>query len=227
MVEICLKIEEGIDRKDLSRLRNRFLSVNRDRLLRANLTQSTRQQFVLRLIPLLLHVNHPLLPGYVSGTTPAGLSAYEPSPELLQEAQSLARSFVYKPARGYQVVQPLHGLFLMGSLGSVAYAEHSDMDFWLCHSADLTSRELQELRKKCDLLQEWAASFGAKIYLFLIEPEQFSRGSGDERQLSLDDCGTTQHYLLLDEFYRTAIWLAGRTPLWWWVPVEEEYRYAE
>ncbi|MDY0251072.1 MAG: class I adenylate cyclase [Pseudomonas sp.] len=227
MVEICLDIEDGIDRKDLSRLRNRFLSVNRDRLLRANLTQSTRQQFVLRLMPLLLHVNHPLLPGYVSGTTPSGLSAYEPSAELIQDAQSLARSFVYKPPRGYQVVQSLHGLFLMGSLGSVAYAENSDMDFWLCHSADLTVRELQALRKKCDLLQEWAASLGAKIYLFLIEPQQFAHGSGDEKQLSLDDCGTTQHYLLLDEFYRTAIWLAGRTPLWWWVPAHEEYRYAE
>ena len=23
---------------------------------------------------------------------------------------------------------------------------------------------------------------------------------------------------VLDEFYRTAIWLAGRTPLWWLVP---------
>ncbi len=227
MVEICLDIDDGIDRKDLSRLRQRFLSVNNDRLLRANLKQSTRQQFVLRLIPLLLHVNHPLLPGYVSGTTPAGLSAYEPSAELIQDAQSLARSFIYKPPRGYQVVQPLHGLFLMGSLGSVAYAENSDMDFWLCHSAELTARQLQELRKKCDLLQEWAASLGAKIYLFLIEPQQFAQGSGDEKQLSLDDCGTTQHYLLLDEFYRTAIWLAGRTPLWWWVPVHEEHRYAE
>lgn len=227
MVEICLKIDEGIDRKDLSRLRNRFLSVNRDRLLRANLKQSTRQQFVLRLIPLLLHVNHPLLPGYVSGATPAGLSCYEPSAELIQDAQSLARSFVYKPPRGYQAVQPLHGLFLMGSLGSVAYAENSDMDFWLCHSAELTPRQLQELRKKCDLIQDWAASLGAQIYLFLIEPHQFAQGSDDEKQLSLDDCGTTQHYLLLDEFYRTAIWLAGRTPLWWWVPVEEEHRYAE
>ena len=194
MVEICLKIDEGIDRKDLSRLRNRFLSVNRDRLLRANLKQSTRQQFVLRLIPLLLHVNHPLLPGYVSGATPAGLSCYEPSAELIQDAQSLARSFVYKPPRGYQAVQPLHGLFLMGSLGSVAYAENSDMDFWLCHSAELTPRQLQELRKKCDLIQDWAASLGAQIYLFLIEPHQFAQGSDDEKQLSLDDCGTTQHY---------------------------------
>ncbi|MGH8333632.1 MAG: class I adenylate cyclase, partial [Pseudomonas fluorescens] len=35
----------------------------------------------------------------------------------------------------------------------------------------------------------------------------------------------TQHYLLLDEFYRTAIWLAGRTPIWWLVPVYEEASY--
>lgn len=48
-----------------------------------------------------------------------------------------------------------------------------------------------------------------------------------DTQLSSDDCGTTQHYLLLDEFYRTAIWLAGRTPIWWLVPVYEESRYAE
>ena len=32
---------------------------------------------------------------------------------------------------------------------------------------------------------------------------------------------------MLDEFYRTGIWLAGRTPLWWWVPVHEAHRYAE
>lgn len=227
MVEICLNIDEGIDRKDLNRLRDRFLKLNHDRLQRAHLSQSARQQLVLRLMPLLLHVNHPLLPGYVSSSTPAGLSAYQPSAELLQEGQSLARSFVYKPPRGYQVAQPLHGLFLMGSLGSVAYADNSDMDFWLCHSAELTARELQELRQKCDLLQEWAATLGAKIYLFLIEPQQFSQGVVEQHQLSLDDCGTTQHYLLLDEFYRTAIWLAGRTPLWWWVPADEEYRYAE
>ncbi|MDI9730628.1 hypothetical protein, partial [Stutzerimonas stutzeri] len=42
-----------------------------------------------------------------------------------------------------------------------------------------------------------------------------------------DDCGTTQHYLLLDEFYRTALWLGGRTPLWWLVPDYEEHRYDD
>lgn len=227
MVDIRLEIDEGIDRQDLTRLRKRFLAVNHDRLQRAHLVMSSRQQLVLRLLPLLLHVNHPLLPGYVSSTTPAGLSNFVPEPDLVQEAQSFARSFTYKAPRGYRVEQPLHALFLMGSLGSVAYAEDSDMDFWLCHGADLTPAQLAELRKKCDLLQEWAATLGAQIYLFLIEPEQFASGQDNDRQLSLDDCGTTQHYLLLDEFYRTALWLAGRIPIWWLVPVYEEHRYAQ
>lgn len=227
MVEIRLNIDEGIDRKDLKALRERFLSVNHDRLQRANLILSTRQQTVLRLLPLLLHVNHPLLPGYVSNATPAGISGYKPSRYLVQEAQSLARSFSYKSPRGSDVDFPLHGLFLMGSLGSIAHCENSDMDVWLCHSSDLTQQQRQELRQKCDLLSRWAETLGATVTLFLVEPEQFSQGQVNDGQLSIDDCGGTQHYLLLDEFYRTAIWLAGRTLLWWYVPESEEHRYAE
>ena len=63
---IHLDIDEGIDRKELARLRGRFLSLNQTRLQRASSALSTRQQLVLRLLPLLFHVNHPLLPGYVS-----------------------------------------------------------------------------------------------------------------------------------------------------------------
>ncbi|WP_205341155.1 class I adenylate cyclase [Denitrificimonas caeni] len=227
MGDIRLDIDKGIDRQDLSRLRERFLNVNHDRLQRANLVLTQHQQSVLRLLPLLLHINDPQLPGYISDSTPAGFSAYQPSVDLIKEAQVFVPSFVYKTVRGAQAAHSLYALFLMGSLGSVAYAEDSDMDFWLCHSADLTPIELQELRDKCDVLQEWAAGLGAKIYFFLIEPEQFSRGQTPDGQLTLDDCGATQHYLLLDEFYRTALWLAGRTPLWWFVPVAEEHRYQE
>ncbi|MDR9426475.1 MAG: class I adenylate cyclase, partial [Marinobacter sp.] len=39
--------------------------------------------------------------------------------------------------------------------------------------------------------------------------------------------GSAQHYLLLDEFYRTSIHLAGQYPLWWLVPVDSEHRYDE
>ncbi|MDH0745896.1 class I adenylate cyclase [Pseudomonas sp. GD03842] len=223
--EIRPDLDEGIDRKVLSQLRNRFLTLNAGRLSRAIEGLSTRQQSVLALLPLFFHVNHPLLPGYVSGATPAGVSHYEPDPSTLAEAQRLTRSFSYKPRRG-NPPQPIHGIFLMGSLGTLAQADQSDMDVWICHDSLLSADEVAELRRKCQALEAWAATMGAEAHFFLIDPERFVQGERDA-QLSGEDCGTTQHYLLLDEFYRTAIWLAGRTPIWWLVPVYEESRYAE
>ncbi|KAF0862229.1 class I adenylate cyclase [Pseudomonas sp. LD120] len=221
--EIRPDLDEGIDRKVLSQLRARFLTLNQGRMARAMEGLSARQQLVLNLLPLFFHVNHPLLPGYVSGATPAGLSNYEPDSQALTEAQRLTRSFSYKARRG-NPPRPIHGLFLMGSLGTLAQADQSDMDVWVCHAPDLSENELAELQKKCQLLETWAAGQGAEAHFFLIDPSRFVLGERDT-QLSSDDCGTTQHYLLLDEFYRTAIWLAGRTPLWWLVPVYEESRY--
>jgi len=222
--EIRPDLDEGIDRKVLSQLRARFLKLNEGRMARAMEGLSTRQQTVLALLPLFFHVNHPLLPGYVSSSTPAGLSNYEPDANTLAEAQRLTRSFSYKPRHGSNPPRPIHGLFLMGSLGTLAQADQSDMDVWVCHATDLGENELNELRKKCQLLEVWAASQGAEAHFFLIDAARFVRGERDT-QLSSEDCGTSQHYLLLDEFYRTAIWLAGRTPIWWLVPVYEEASY--
>lgn len=218
-------LEEGIDRKVLATLRTRFLTVNASRLERTSLAMSTRQQLVLTLLPLLFHVNHPSLPGYASGLTPAGLCGYEPDAETLADAQRLTRSFAYKPLRG-RPLQPILGLFLMGSLGTMAQDERSDLDVWVCHDPALLPEQLAELRRKCDLLTAWAASQGSEANFFLVDPVAFAQG-GRSGKLSGDDCGTTQHFLLLDEFYRTAIWLGGRTPLWWLVPEYEEHRYAE
>ena len=222
--EIRPDLGEGIDRKVLSQLRARFLKLNEGRLGRALEGLSTRQQSVLTLLPLFFHVTHPLLPGYVSGSTPAGLSNYEPDANALAEAQRLTRSFSYKPRHGSNPPRPIHGLFLMGSLGTLAQADQSDMDVWVCHAPDIGESELSELSKKCQLLETWAASQGAEAHFFLIDPARFVRGERDS-QLSSENCGSTQHYLLLDEFYRTAIWLAGRTPIWWLVPVYEETAY--
>ncbi|MCJ0974709.1 class I adenylate cyclase [Pseudomonas sp. PS1] len=221
--EIRPVLEEGIDRKELAALRARFLAVNSGRLERARLGMSARQQAVLRLLPLLFHVNHPILPGYVSGTTPAGVSGYEPDPDTLAEAQRLSRSFTYRAVRG-KPAQPIHGLFLMGSLGTVAQDEHSDLDVWVCHAPGLAESQLDELARKCAQLETWAEAQGCEAHFFLIDPDRFTQGARDAK-LTSDDCGTTQHYLLLDEFYRTAIWLGGRTPLWWLVPDYEEHRY--
>ena len=220
--EIRLILEDGIDRKVLADLRTRFLTINQGRLERALGTMPARQQPVLRLLPLLFHINHPIMPGYISGV-PAGLDEYEPDAETLAEAQRLSRSFSYKPQRGRQP-QPIQSLFLMGSSGTIAQEEQSDLDVWVCHDPHLSPEQLDTLRRKCAALKAWAATLGCEAHFFLIDPERFVHCQREAR-LTSEDCGTTQHYLLLDEFYRTAIWLGGRTPLWWLVPDYEEHRY--
>ncbi|WP_312933549.1 class I adenylate cyclase [Pseudomonas sp.] len=221
--EIRPDLDQGIDRTVLNTLRARFLQLSRGRLTRAREALSSRQQQVLTLLPLLLHVNHPLMPGYISSVTPAGICGYEPDFATLAEAKRLTRAFSYKSPRA-EAMRALTGLYLIGSLGTLAHAEQSDMDLWVCHRAGLSIDALDELRRKCQLLESWAATLGADAHLFLIDGEGFAKGERDG-QLGSDDCGTTQHYLLLDEFYRTAIWLAGQTPLWWLVPVYEEGNY--
>ena len=213
------------DRRGIELLRQRFLALNAGRLERAHQLLSTRQQRVLHLLPLLFHVNHPGLPGYVATSTPAGLCNYEPSPAALNEARQLARSFRYWALPQNQIA-PLHGLFLMGSLGTLAQTEGSDMDLWLCHDPALDEAAVELLRRKARAVEHWAASQGAELHVFLIDPERFASGRRDA-ELSGEDCGSSQHYLLLDEFFRTALWLGGRTPTWWLVPAEQEDRYPE
>src|SRR5690606_10652072 len=50
---------------------------------------------------------------------------------------------------------------------------------------------------------------------------------GQRAGVSTEDCGSSQHYLLLDEFYRTALLIAGRIPLWWLIPPREELEYED
>ena len=51
---------------DLDQIRRRFLALNDKRLALALAELRPQQQDFPRLLPLLFHVNHPLLPGYVS-----------------------------------------------------------------------------------------------------------------------------------------------------------------
>ncbi|MFT5578029.1 MAG: adenylate cyclase class 1 [Paraglaciecola psychrophila] len=219
--ETASSIDQGVDRKVLNAIRKRFLAVNGGRLARAQSAMSPRQQTVLDLLPLLFHVNHPILPGYVNAQTPCGIAHYQPSKAEIQRAQGLARSFTYhRQAKASSLIE---GLFLMGSSGTVAQSNHSDLDIWLCHRDHLSSAEHQLLQLKCDHISQWAMGRQLEVHFFLMEGEKFRRG--ERESLSTEDCGSAQHILLLDEFYRTSLLLAGKIPIWWLVPPEEDHDY--
>ena len=214
-------LDDGIDRKALKLIKQRFLQVNAARMARTKSALDVRQQIFLELLPLLFHVNHPMLPGYISHQTPAGLSEYTPSKIDLDRAQRLARSFVYH--REPNLRRRIHGLFLMGSCGTIAQSESSDFDVWVCHPDDLEPDEVQLLRNKCEDIVKWATTLGLEVHFFLMEPEKFRLG--EREGVSSEDCGSTQHYLLLDEFYRTGLLIAGRVPIWWLIPPDQEQQY--
>jgi len=194
--EIAPDINDGIDRKTLKTLKQRFLQVNNGRRDRMLSTLSVRHQQFVQALPLLLHLNHPALPGYITGGTPCGIKGYTPEQEHLRAARALARSFHYRKSRS--VLKEILGVYLMGSTGTIAHSDKSDMDFWVCYDPAMNPIALGELRKKLDAITQWAEEIHLEAYFFLMDPEQFK--TGQRKGLSGEDCGSTQHFLLLDEF---------------------------
>ncbi len=213
---------EEISRKDLNSILRRFLHLHRLRRQRLQALLTPRQCDCLQILPLLFHHNTPSLPGYLDADTPSGISDYFPNKTVLQAAKRLVKSFRY--TRLKRADSPLQAMFLMGSVGSIAYSRHSDLDVWLCHRPGLDSESLARLQDKCHRVEAWAAEEGLEVHFFLIDPERFRQGQN--LPLSKESAGSTQHYLLLEEFYRTAVHLAGRKLLWWLVPPDQEANYS-
>ncbi|QSP95879.1 class I adenylate cyclase [Marinobacter salinisoli] len=221
---ITLDFDEGIDRKTLRRLRDRFLALNAQRWERARSSLTYRQQIVLEILPLVFHVNHPSLPGYLDRDCPFGLSGYQPSSDTLNAARRLARTFSLRDEGKRK--PDLDALFLMGSPGSLGHSVASDLDVWLCHRADLSERGVVCLERKAEQLSRWAASLGVELHVFVFSADDWRAGR-QRAEVKGENCGSAQHYLLLDEFYRTAIHLGGKYPMWWLIPPEQEARYDD
>ncbi len=182
-----------------------------------------RQRSFLDLLALLFHYNLPLLPGFISTTTPSGIQDYMPDGAALRAAQLHSKNFQL-PVKDIQTF-PIEGLYLMGSVGSIAFSKNSDIDIWLCHQSDLSEEQLIELQKKATAIESWATSLGLEVHFFLMDSKRFLLG--EDAPLSSESSGKTQHYLLLEEFYRTAIYIAGKSPAWWLIPPHEEQHYSK
>lgn len=199
------------------------MALNKDRLHRVQDCLEARQSGFIELLPLMFHINHPMLPGYLSNKTPCGVSDYAPGKRCIQAARALAKSFSYQ--RRAQAVHSIHAIYLMGSTGTIAYSKSSDFDIWICHRPGVPESDLAALREKADGIQSWAESLGLEVHFFLMDDVSFRENA--PRQVSNESAGSCQHHLLLDEFYRTGLLVAGRFPVWWLVPVGYENQYED
>ncbi|MDH5183650.1 MAG: class I adenylate cyclase [Gammaproteobacteria bacterium] len=213
---------EWFEDVDFRRLKLRFLDVNKNRLQRVQSTFKPQKQTFLHLLPLMFQVNHPSLPGYVSSRCPCGISNYRPDKQVLDDAQTLIRGFT--PPRG-ALREDIHALYLMGSAGTIAFSEKSDLDIWICHDPELDEEPQQLLLQKARDLEKWGESLGLEVHFFLVNADTFRCGNVED--LSAESSGSAQHVLLLEEFYRTSILLEGRYPVWWLIPPQIESLYDD
>lgn len=214
---------EEISKKDLRTIIHRFKNLHQLQRQKIQNFLQPRQQAFLNLLPLLFHQNLPLLPGFISSETPAGISDYSPSQQTLKDAAHFSKNFNFKNRA--LPTYPIWGLFLMGSVSSIAFSKTSDMDIWLCHQSELSRQQLDDLQRKANAIEAWAATLNLEVHFFLIDSDKFK--DGQDTPISTESSGTTQHYLLLEEFYRTAVYIAGRAPAWWLVPPEQEQHYNQ
>ena len=218
-----MNVDNNDNKYDFAKIKQGFIEVNEKRLKRIDGDLRKSQRDFLSVLPLLFHVNHPLLPGYISKDTPCGIPFYEPDNSALFVAKSMSRSFVYKPSAFRTLA--IDAIYLMGSSGTIAYNDKSDFDIWICHNEDLPSDLLTELNNKTAAIQDWAQSSDVDANIYLVNPKNIR--NGEFGFTSDESSGSAISVLLLEEFYRTSVLLHGCFPLWWLVPPELEYCYEE
>lgn len=210
---------------DLEFAKKQVADLDRFRTVRALSGMSQDFQHVFQLISLLLHCNHPNLPGYVSDA-PAGICYFELSDyqrRYLEQSAALP-DFSQIEHFSDRTFDAIYGVYVMGSVASVCQTSYSDLDIWVCHREDLNQTERDKLQQKADALQAWAKQYSIEINLFLMDQERF-RCFRYAEPLTAENCGSAQYMLLLDEFYRSAIRLAGKPLLWLHLLVENETDY--
>jgi adenylate cyclase class 1 len=220
---IAKKATLNFDRNHLNNVRAAFLKLNQARFELGQDGVKQSQRFILDILASLLHFNHPMLPGYISRATPYGIDSFDASGEQLKELKRLTRSF--HPAQSTNKKSDILALFSMGSFGSIAQNSQSDIDLWVCFQPGLDKESLRQLDKKCKKISEWSKRHELDLTFFLINNETFQEEK--KHAFNHEGSGSTQHYLLLDEFYRTAIHWAGQLPAWIFVSPSQEYDYQK
>lgn len=186
----------------------RIDQLDRLRFQRALSSSNAQFKHVFRLLPLLIHYNIPELPGYVEDA-PDGIANFAFNHYQKRFFDALTRDNIIKPPH----IITFDALYSMGSTGSITHTVLSDIDLWLCHNQDLTTQQHSLIEQKFVKIQEWAKKLNVDVNFYLMNPEKFKENH-DHTSISDEHSGSAQHFFLLDEFYRSAIRLAGKRLLW-------------
>ncbi|MFW8602319.1 class I adenylate cyclase [Desulfobacterota bacterium M19] len=205
---------------------NRYLAYNQARKLKAIKFNENTALFFFKIIPYLLHLNSPDLPGYIrtgKDKCPYGIHLFNPQKAINRNIiqRYFPKSRPPSADKDTDTARPLiHSLSTIGSIGSIAQSAKSDCDYWLLVNFDEIPPEgLKLLNKKCQLIEDWAGTHDIEIHLFIMDITQTRENSFASRAEE-ESAGSAMKLLLKEEFFRTHILVAGKLPLWWLIPPE-------
>lgn len=171
---------------------------------------ANEQQLVIQLLPLLLHTNHPDLPGFTGDECPAGIVDYQTDTLALKAANRLHRGFNYR--RKAQRRYAFHGLYCLPDGSALNPRNISTLTVWLVYQADLSADAITLLTEKLDLITRWAQSMGLQLNMTAVSQAALRKHPSVQPQL--------------ESFYLNGLVLAGSLPMWWSITVEEQADYA-
>jgi adenylate cyclase, class 1 len=175
---------------------------------------------ILHLLPWLLSVNEPGVPGYLDQIKhPFRVYDIDRDKEIRSREAGFKKRYgirrkgtLLKPVARQYLVQ---GLYTIGSVGSVSQTSESDCDIWVCiDKKDFDQAAWRQFNQKVNLIKDWMdQNLKMPVYFFVSDITAIRGcrfGSVDA-----ESSGSTQQNVLKEEFYRTCMVICGKIPLWW------------
>ncbi|MGC9324615.1 MAG: class I adenylate cyclase [Desulfomonilia bacterium] len=180
-------------------------------------------QVIIELLPLLIHVNHPDLPGFVGeADCPCGVKCMEWPANTLKMLPSFISSRVNLVNMQDHVpkCREIEGIFTIGSMGSLGQTRESDYDIWVVvNVSQITPFRLKLLERKLKAIKRWIAGrYVMDVHFFLMDVNDIYENNFGV--VSQEGSGSALKTILKEEFYRTMTLVEGRIPVWWIVPAD-------
>ena len=187
-------------------------------------------EIILYMLPWMLSINDTDVPGYIQGLeTPMVVYGISTDPKIRKRETGFRKilkishplSCAAVPLESLQI----QGIYTIGSVGTISQTSSSDCDIWICvDRKDFSENRFQQLIQKTNIIKDWL-DIHAKIpvYFFICDVNDIrisNFGNVDQ-----ESAGSTQKNTLKEEFYRTAIMIAGKIPLWW-LCLDKDVDYA-
>ncbi len=170
----------------------------------------------IKLIPLFLHLNNKLLPGYSSDLkgrdASQGVYGYQADKSAINDVKLLNSKFRYQH----------EGIIKNAAIDSVLLQRslvNSSFTCWIISSPTLSNDQLETLKIKAEKISSWFLSKNTVIKFLCVSDNDFC---SEIKNIKLSE----NNAFFLDNFYSESVLLAGKYPVWWLVPPSKEKQYS-